>query len=301
MMISRKIAVAAGVVGIIVLICTFACEKRGALRLSAAAPEKNGPAKQEMPAAYKKEVKPLTPAECGRCHFSVFDAIKKEGGKHRIDCVRCHTKFHAYSPRKKNYNKIMPKCASCHVSKSGGPFHGKDSRLTPCLRCHADPHKPLAIRSSKIETSCDLCHKKQSNEIKEYPSKHKTDVSCTDCHAEKHGNIPECSECHDESHSPDVALSVKECMACHPVHKPTQITYGKETLSTICAGCHKKAYGLLQKKVTKHTRVKCAECHPAHKKIPACTVCHKKPHPRSMTVDLTKCGSCHGIAHALAS
>ncbi len=139
-MISRKMAIVAGVVGIMVLICTFACEKRG-VRPSGVAPEKEV-SKEKIPAVYKKDVEPLTAVDCGRCHFSVFDTIKKEGGKHRIECVRCHTKYHAYSPRKKNYDEIMPKCASCHVSASGGPFHGKHKKLTPCLNCHADPQKP---------------------------------------------------------------------------------------------------------------------------------------------------------------
>ncbi len=300
-MISKKVAAAAGVIGIIGLITVYGCATQpGAgpapekqVEEAAAKPEKVSP-------LYKKKIKPLTTAECGRCHFSVFQAIKTQGGKHQIECGRCHTEYHVYSPRKRNYNKIMPKCASCHLSASGGPFHGKNKRLTRCLKCHADPHKPLQMPVSEVEASCGLCHSKEGKEIKKYPSKHKTDVSCTDCHAEKHGYIPACSACH-ESHSPDAELATKDCMACHPVHKPTRISYTEDAISTICAGCHGKAYELLQKKETKHTAIKCAECHPAHKEIPPCSRCHGEPHPKRMMMDVTKCGDCHGIAHKLAS
>lgn len=244
------------------------------------------------------EVKPLTTAECAQCHFSIFQTIKNEGAGHQINCVRCHTEYHVYNPRKQNYDQIMPKCASCHVSATGGPFHGENEELIPCLTCHADPHKPLVIPMSAVETSCASCHTKEGNEINKYPSKHTSDVTCADCHAEKHGYIPECSVCH-ESHSPEVELTTADCMVCHPVHKPTEITYDEETISLICAGCHDEAYNLLQKKETRHTTVKCVSCHPAHKDILACSKCHGEPHPKGMGMDMTKCGTCHGIAHDL--
>lgn len=249
---------------------------------------------------YDIEVKQLTTAECGQCHFSIFQTIKKEGGKHQIDCVRCHTEYHVYTPRKQDYDEIMPKCASCHVSATGGPFHGENKELTQCLTCHADPHKPLAIHMAAVETSCASCHTKEGNEINKYPSRHTSDVTCADCHAEKHGYIPECSACH-ESHSLGVELATAGCMGCHPVHKPTQIAYDEETasLDLICAGCHGEAYNLLQKKETGHTTVSCAACHPAHKDILSCSKCHGEPHAKDMVIDTAKCGNCHGIAHDL--
>jgi predicted CXXCH cytochrome family protein len=283
-MISKKFALVVSVVGMIGLIVALVC---------VAQPEA-APAKTP----YDAEIKPLTTAECAQCHLSVFETIKADGGKHQLDCVRCHTEYHVYSPRKQNFDQIMPRCASCHLNASGGPFHGESEDLTPCLNCHADPHKPLKI-PMPAEASCAQCHPKEGDEIKNYPSKHTTDVACTDCHAEKHGFIPGCDACH-ESHSPAVQLAVQDCMACHPVHKPTAMSYPKDTASPICAGCHNDVNDLLQKKLTKHTEVKCADCHPAHKEIPACSRCHGEPHPKTMVVDVTKCGECHGIAHDLA-
>lgn len=305
MMDSRKVAVFVSILSIIGLITIYGCvtpkpQVAPPERVEAPAEQASAPAEtpQEM-SPYEMDIRPLTTAECGQCHFSVFQALKATGGKHKIDCVRCHARYHVYNPRKQNYDEIMPKCSSCHLSAAKGPFHGENKILTPCLNCHADPHKPLNIPLSVIEPTCGLCHSKEGNEIKDHPSKHSTDVSCVDCHAEKHGHIPECSVCH-ESHSPKAELAVKDCVVCHPVHKPNRISYGDKALSTICAGCHGEAYDLLQKKETKHTALKCAECHPTHKEVPACSSCHGEPHPKRMMIDVTKCGECHGIAHDLA-
>ena len=244
---------------------------------------------------YDKDIKPLTTIECGQCHYSVFQNLKEEGGLHRIDCVRCHREYHVYNPRKQNYDEIMPECIWCHQSPSGGPFHGDEKSLTPCLNCHADPHKPLMIPMGELYAHCAACHSEQGMEVKNYPSLH-TEVACADCHAEKHGFIPECAMCH-VSHSPAVEMSSADCMSCHPVHKPTQIAYNAETDSKICAGCHGGVYQMLQDKVTAHTSVTCGECHPSHGEIPLCSRCHGQPHPASMNA--TNCRECHGIAHDL--
>ena len=42
---------------------------------------------------YEMDIKPLTTDQCGQCHFSIFSAIKSQGGRHQIDCVRCHTEY----------------------------------------------------------------------------------------------------------------------------------------------------------------------------------------------------------------
>jgi predicted CXXCH cytochrome family protein len=285
-MISRRVALIVSIVGVIGLVVIHVCTTHS-----------EAVAKDEELSPYEAEIKPLTTAECAQCHYSYFEIIRTAGGKHQIDCVQCHTLYHVYSPRKDNYDEIMPKCAACHLSASGGPFHGENEVLIPCLSCHANPHAPLRI-PMPAESSCALCHTKVGDEIKNYPSKHQTDVGCTDCHAEKHGYIPTCGACH-ESHSPAVELTPQDCMGCHPVHKPTQMSYAKDTNSAICAGCHGDVASLLQKSLTKHTDVACADCHPAHKEIPPCSRCHGEPHPK-MKVDVTQCGSCHGIAHDLA-
>ncbi len=281
-----------GVAGLLLVVVAMGA--RGIITSSVAAKE------AQPTSVYEMDIKPLTTAECGQCHFSVFQAIKQEGGKHQIDCVLCHREYHAYNPRKNNYDAIMPDCAWCHKSATGGAFHGETPELTPCLACHADPHKPLWIPMGKIEAACGQCHAAQEKELKDFPSKHTDAVTCAECHAEKHGTIPECSVCH-ESHSPAVKMTSKDCMGCHPVHKPREMVYAKTTDSMICAGCHGDVSDMLQKKVTKHTAVTCADCHPSHGEIPLCTRCHPKPHPDEILTKFPQCGQCHGIAHDLTT
>jgi predicted CXXCH cytochrome family protein len=300
MMGSKCIASVACIVLAVVLICGFGSDRgMGLLPSIEGLGEMAGPPSAEAAdeaAFYRTDVEPLTPAECGQCHLPIFEIVKGEGGKHQFECVRCHTQLHRYNPRKNNYDEIMPKCASCHVSASGGAFHGENPALTPCLTCHVDPHKPLAIPMSGVEANCGICHAKESAEIKGHPSKHTTDVSCADCHADKHGFKPECSACH-ENHSPGVEMATADCMTCHPVHSPTQIVYQKTTPNAICAGCHGDVSDMLEKSQTKHTPVACADCHPSHGEIPQCQRCHGEPHSRAMLIDTTKCGECHGNPH----
>ena len=300
MMGSKCIASAVCIVLAVVLICGYGSDREGDFLPSVAGlNELAGPVVAEAAdeaAFYQRDVKPLTPAECGQCHLPVFEAVKNAGGRHQIDCMRCHTQLHQYNPRKKNYNDIMPKCASCHVNASGGAFHGEDPALTPCLTCHADPHKPLDIPMGDIEAVCGQCHAKISKELKAHPSKHLTDVACLDCHADKHGYIPACDACH-ENHSPAVAMGTAECMTCHPVHRPTEIVYTKTTPNAVCAGCHDDIDAMLRNSETKHAPVACADCHASHKEIPACKKCHGEPHPKAMLIDTSKCGECHGNPH----
>jgi len=297
---SKCIASVVCIVLAVVMICGFGSDREGDFLPSMAdLGQLVGPVSAEAAdeaAFYRTEIKPLTPAECGQCHLPVFEVIKNEGGRHQIDCMRCHTQLHQYNPRKDNYDAIMPKCAACHVNASGGAFHGEDPALTPCLTCHADPHKPLAIPMSDIEAACAQCHSKIGGELKAHPSKHLTDVACGDCHADKHGYIPECSACH-ENHSPGVEMGTAECMTCHPVHRPTEIVYNETTPNMLCAGCHDDISDMLQKSESKHTPVACADCHPSHKEIPDCQRCHGEPHSKAMLINTANCGECHGNPH----
>jgi len=254
--------------------------------------------KEEKKGLYDIYPQPLhTVAECAKCHISVFDRIKDVGGKHQIECVDCHTQFHMYNPKKRPYEAVIPQCEICH-----GVFHGKGTKealLLDCASCHTDPHAPLIIPAAALSNNaCMSCHVKETKQITDNISRHTTEVACADCHHVKHGYIPQCNECH-EPHSPGYEMDDNTCMGCHPVHMPAKITYSEDTPNLICAGCHEKAYGLLQNNHTKHTDVMCSECHSAHKKIPLCSECHGLPHSKRMMQDTTKCGNCHGIAHNL--
>jgi predicted CXXCH cytochrome family protein len=65
------------------------------------------------------------------------------------------------------------------------------------------------------------------------------------------------------------ALEMPDCLACHPVHTPLNISYPATQAKEVCAGCHDQAYQLLQEHQTKHSALTCAKCHPAHDQLPA--------------------------------
>jgi hypothetical protein len=241
---------------------------------------------------YALEITPLTPADCGRCHSTVFNLIKKEGGKHQIECLQCHTKFHVYNPVKQNWKEIMPKCQECH-----GLIHGE--KYATCSTCHTNPHAPKTQMTMSAELSkvCGDCHGKVAQEIQQNPSKH-TKVDCSMCHHQKHGYIPSCMECHKPHTS---TLTVKECSACHPVHSPLRMSYTETVANEICGACHSKPYEKIKAAVSKHRMVSCAKCHSKHKYIPKCEECHGKPHGEGLLKKFPNCLQCHIDAHDLPS
>ncbi len=89
----------------------------------------------------------LQPAECGQCHVGQFANLKDSGGKHRFACQECHEVFHAYNPRKNNYDELMPLCTSCH-----GQQHGP--KQTDCINCHQNPHAPLRVPAMERLGKC---------------------------------------------------------------------------------------------------------------------------------------------------
>ena len=232
---------------------------------------------------------PLTVAQCGQCHPGVFKLIKDNGARHRISCARCHTKFHAYTPNKPNWAEIMPQCSQCHTLPHGEAFGD-------CTTCHIVPHTPKRIPLiERVTSSCGTCHTGPSGEMAQFPSKHKTDVTCQECHHDRHGYIPSCMECH-EPHLP--GQQVDECLACHPVHKPLEITYGPDDSQT-CSACHEDVFAAWSHTASKHGQVACADCHEKHGQIPDCAKCHGVPHDVKLLQKFPRCLDCHIDVHDL--
>jgi predicted CXXCH cytochrome family protein len=241
--------------------------------------------------SYTRKVVPLTTLECARCHETVFNTIRDNGGLHRQECRECHETFHTYRPGS-SWKQAVPQCETCH-----GEIHGPDFKK--CLDCHGNPHAPIAglVNMTTLAENCAKCHTEQAAEVQQYPSAH-SEESCDSCHHSRHGYIPKCVECHDEPHVAFVENS--GCTGCHPVHKPTEIHFSKDTPTAACAGCHEETAKMLLGTTKKHASLQCAYCHSdTHGYIPDCQKCHGLPHSKAMLDRFDGCLACHGDPHAL--
>lgn len=238
---------------------------------------------------YARDPQPLTPAQCAQCHSGLFKNLKDNGGRHRFLCQNCHNQFHAYSPRKGNWDAIMPKCSSCHETPHG-------SKITECIACHTNPHTPRKIAATApLAKACFDCHSSVREQLLQNPSKH-TKVACMSCHT-SHGFKPSCFTCH-KPHLEGQALST--CLKCHPVHQPRQISYGQDVPSTTCGSCHSKVLIKLLRNTSKHSKVACVTCHrDKHRYVPQCSDCHGKPHKQVIHDKFPRCLSCHVDVHDL--
>jgi len=237
---------------------------------------------------YAVSPQPLTVAQCGQCHVAQFGGLKDKGGRHRFDCRNCHEVFHAFNPRKGNWEELMPKCSKCHE-----PPHG--DQFTNCLTCHVNPHTPRQVPMNKELTSnCGVCHSGPAKQLNEFPSAH-TEQGCDTCHT-KHGFIPNCLDCH-EPHLPGQTMDV--CTSCHQVHKPLQIALAPDASAETCGACHDAIYAKWKNTKSKHGKVNCSLCHTVHGKIPECTQCHATPHDKNILSKFTSCLDCHLDPHDL--
>jgi len=241
------------------------------------------------PEQYAGEPQQLTAAQCAQCHVSQFRDLKDDGGRHRFSCQKCHTVFHAYNPRKGNWDAIMPKCTACHEAPHG-------PKIKDCSSCHSNPHTPGKIAASApLAKVCFDCHGSVRDQLAKFPSKH-TKVACITCHT-SHGFKPSCFTCH-KPHTTGQALAT--CLQCHPVHQPLQISLSKDVPSNTCGACHTKVFTKLTKTTSKHGKLSCVSCHKdRHRYVPKCTDCHGTPHKASFHEKFPRCLSCHIDVHDL--
>lgn len=140
---------------------------------------------------------------------------------------------------------------------------------------------------------CIKCHKAPPTDIEANGGKHKTNVSCLDCH-EGHppsvrDNIPKCSNCHEgEPH-----FELEGCLSCHTnPHTPLNITLAGD-LTAPCLTCHTEQITQLKEHPSHHTTLACSNCHSErHGRIPDCMECHS-PHSDEMT--MSDCVTCHQV------
>lgn len=241
----------------------------------------------QTPSEYASEPQPLTVAQCAQCHIGLYRDLKDNGGRHRFACQNCHNAFHAYNPRKGNWDTIMPKCNSCHKAPHG-------PKVTDCTGCHSNPHAPKKIAASaQLTAACFDCHGTVRDQLVKNPSKH-TKVACMTCHT-SHGFKPSCFNCHKPH---NIGQSLSTCIPCHPVHQPLLIKYGGDVPSRTCSSCHAQIFNALMNSTSKHKNVACVTCHKnLHRFIPQCSDCHGKPHMKVIHDKFPKCLTCHVDVH----
>jgi len=139
---------------------------------------------------------------------------------------------------------------------------------------------------------CIKCHPKVVHQVEEKGAKHKTEVSCVDCHeghppmVAKEEIIPKCDMCH----SGEPHFELKNCAGCHTnPHTPLDIKFeGK--IKKACLTCHKEEQQQLKTYPSAHTKLACNDCHSVHREIPSCLRCHQSHTAEMKNKD---CLSCH--------
>jgi hypothetical protein len=145
-------------------------------------------------------------------------------------------------------------------------------------------------QSGLTSADCVKCHAAQPADIDAKGARHKS-ITCQDCHSNHRpaskNNIPACNQCHQGKPH----FESKGCLGCHTnPHTPLSITFAAN-LTEPCLSCHTAQIKQLRENKSKHTALYCTTCHGGtHRKIPACTSCHK---PHSADMAPSDCKKCH--------
>ena len=137
---------------------------------------------------------------------------------------------------------------------------------------------------------CIKCHDNAPKDIEANGEKHKTNVTCKDCHQGHPPKvkeiIPNCNDCH----SGEPHFELEGCLNCHTnPHTPLMITLAGD-ITEPCLTCHTEQIAQLKQHPSVHTTLACSNCHDKHGLIPQCQQCHE-PHSQEMTQ--ADCVTCH--------
>lgn len=154
----------------------------------------------------------------------------------------------------------------------------------------APAQTPTTPKSTVLTSDdCIKCHAAPPADIAANGGKHKS-VGCVDCHAGHPPTvkkpIPQCNQCHMGKPHYDL----KDCLACHKnPHTPLKVSFAGNVTDP-CLTCHNQQIAQLRENKSKHSALYCSTCHSVHRKVPACTQCHK-PHAADMGGG--ECKQCH--------
>lgn len=153
---------------------------------------------------------------------------------------------------------------------------------------------PLSAAGTGLENrDCIKCHVQEVAAVDARGLRHKTAVTCLECHREHPplgGNaIPECALCHAGEVKPHYALEA--CVVCHDPHAPLEIDFaGAGSVRNVCSSCHGREGTQLTEYPSLHTELDCTECHADHGSWLGCLDCHEG-HSEGMTYQT--CLRCH--------
>ncbi|MDH3329840.1 MAG: hypothetical protein OEM01_11445 [Desulfobulbaceae bacterium] len=149
--------------------------------------------------------------------------------------------------------------------------------------------------TAKLDTGdCVKCHVTIVQQVQEAGNRHKSEVSCLDCHEGQHppgtakgSLIPQCSNCHtDKAH-----FQLQNCMGCHTnPHQPLNIVLEGEGQKAACNTCHPSIVKEIDTHQTAHSGFSCSFCHEKHRFRPDCLDCHE-PHAEGQKFE--NCVTCH--------
>ncbi len=146
--------------------------------------------------------------------------------------------------------------------------------------------------SQLTNADCVKCHSGETKTVESAGGKHKTAVTCMQCHkghrpmVSKEEAIPACSDCHaGKPH-----YEIGNCNTCHSdPHAPLEMKLAAN-ITDPCLSCHANEGKEVKENPSLHTQLACTVCHSQHKQIPECMRCHK-PHAADMSN--ADCLACH--------
>lgn len=207
---------------------------------------------------------------------------------------------------------ILGFCGSVQSAEPAAPAtpEATAAPAAPALTA-APPRADLQV------TDCGKCHPAFVQQVEEGGTKHKTEVTCLDCHEGTHppgvakgSLVPQCSKCHtDQPH-----FKLENCLGCHNnPHQPLNIVFAGD-VKPACNTCHSEVVAEIDSNPSKHSEVDCSFCHDKHgykpdclnchavhvenQKFEDCLKCHQVHNPRQLAygteIPNSDCGGCHG-------
>jgi len=201
-------------------------------------------------------------------------------GKHAEiqDCRKCHRStmipepqplIEAHKDLDRTFLGLRPACVSCHKDPHDGQFGNR-----ACSSCHTekDWHQPEKFRHDRTRFPLTGKHR---------------GVACRKCHKMVQGRVQfahvpfdRCDRCHTSPHRQDMG---KPCRACHTTRgwRVHQGEFDHDLTAFPLRGAH--------------TKVACAQCHPAGQPLRAtpgtCAGCHTDVHLGQFRP--ARCDRCH--------